>query len=807
MKTSVEKIQETKKDTVQRVQQEPSTGGEAAIADYRPRTAVQCKLRSVIGGANDAGNPIQRRGHNTGLPDTLKSGIENLSGYSMDDVKVHYNSNKPNQLQAHAYAQGTDIHLAPGQEKHLPHEAWHVVQQKQGRVEPTRQFKSNININDDAGLEKEADVMGKMALQRKSFRSSDIRLRNNGNAPTAVTQLRERPILANERDLLDDTEQILNGNQRANMDANLIDTTYDNLTDNLLLDINLMYEEELQREIEHDSHFLKAIKKVVNLIHHRLDIGSVSGLKDKEEDTTDFREHRIGYVLGWLNAMYGRSDIDIPMLETNNWNHANLGNLIANTEENNRKARGYVKLAKMLTTQLPYFGGSVEYKENRKESLEYWIYHMSTLTKDPDRSYAVGETGAKLPKPLKDYRTHGGAEGLVPYHNERNLGTGVAEADWNELPTNLQNLILVRYNQFIANLPPTGSRRVAYNALLNVNVNNVNINNINNNNIDQFWNALNEDQKKSLYGDMLQIPWSTAHLHANLRGHHHFEQDRNTQNDTAGYMRKHPGMTTPGLQNVVGVRGNILETPQLAAARYRRDLEALGNRIGKAPLFLKNNLPAFLASPDYAKAFPEIPNTWSNYFFTNVNGLTQNFQEKHQNWFNDAKQNKKPIIGGISGHTLGYLNLYEEALGAALRGTNRIQYFLDNNVNLASMEDLRACMLAGLVGDKRHHSYDEVMTASHGMPTHQNQNPTLQYNHRDSYRDVTESTNNHIRESAEKAQRNTATRLKDPNTVFNSIIQNREDLNEGQLTTRLISHIIEDHLDGTRRDEIDRLLR
>ncbi|KZS39749.1 hypothetical protein AWE51_08855 [Aquimarina aggregata] len=111
---------------------------------------------------------IQKKENNTGLPDTLKSGIENLSGYAMDDVKVHYNSNKPSQLQAHAYAQGTDIHLASGQEKHLPHEAWHVVQQKQGRVQPTMQMKGKININDDAGLEKEADVMGEKALQIKN---------------------------------------------------------------------------------------------------------------------------------------------------------------------------------------------------------------------------------------------------------------------------------------------------------------------------------------------------------------------------------------------------------------------------------------------------------------------------------------------------------------------------------------------------------------------------------------------------------------------------------------------------------------
>lgn len=110
---------------------------------------------------------IQRRPNNTGLPDHLKSGIENLSGHSMDDVKVHYNSSKPAQLNAHAYAQGNQIHLASGQEKHLPHEAWHVVQQKQGRVRATLQMKDNVNVNDDAGLEKEADVMGMRALNMK----------------------------------------------------------------------------------------------------------------------------------------------------------------------------------------------------------------------------------------------------------------------------------------------------------------------------------------------------------------------------------------------------------------------------------------------------------------------------------------------------------------------------------------------------------------------------------------------------------------------------------------------------------------
>ncbi len=48
---------------------------------------------------------LQATAPNTiGLPDNVKSGVGHLSGMSMDDVKVHYNSPKPAQLQAHAYA-------------------------------------------------------------------------------------------------------------------------------------------------------------------------------------------------------------------------------------------------------------------------------------------------------------------------------------------------------------------------------------------------------------------------------------------------------------------------------------------------------------------------------------------------------------------------------------------------------------------------------------------------------------------------------------------------------------------------------
>lgn len=109
----------------------------------------------------------------TGLPDRLKANIEAMSGFAMDDVRVHRNSEKPAQLRAHAYTQGSQIHLGPGQEKHLPHEAWHVVQQKQGRVKPTLQMKG-VAINDGRGLEKEADAMGRKASNIASLRNMSL---------------------------------------------------------------------------------------------------------------------------------------------------------------------------------------------------------------------------------------------------------------------------------------------------------------------------------------------------------------------------------------------------------------------------------------------------------------------------------------------------------------------------------------------------------------------------------------------------------------------------------------------------------
>ncbi|MFN8529067.1 MAG: DUF4157 domain-containing protein [Anaerolineae bacterium] len=96
------------------------------------------------------------------LPEDLRTGIESLSGVAMDDVNVHYDSVEPKAINALAYAQGSDIYLGSEQEAHLPHEAWHVVQQKQGRASATTQHMGQA-LNDESTLEAEADSMGDRA--------------------------------------------------------------------------------------------------------------------------------------------------------------------------------------------------------------------------------------------------------------------------------------------------------------------------------------------------------------------------------------------------------------------------------------------------------------------------------------------------------------------------------------------------------------------------------------------------------------------------------------------------------------------
>jgi len=155
--------------------------------------------------ANSLPKETSTQENKTGLPDALKTNIEKLSGFSLDDVKVHYNSDKPAQMQAHAYTQGTDIYVGPNQEKHIAHEAWHVTQQKQGKVKPTFQMGNGTKVNNSSALEAEADKMGqhadsipdteaKKSSQDKLTSISDKESQADHVNGTTVVQKKEAPL-------------------------------------------------------------------------------------------------------------------------------------------------------------------------------------------------------------------------------------------------------------------------------------------------------------------------------------------------------------------------------------------------------------------------------------------------------------------------------------------------------------------------------------------------------------------------------------------------------------------------------------
>lgn len=116
--------------------------------------------------------PLQR--NITGMPDGVKTQMESTFDRDFSDVKIHENSSKAPDVGALAYAQGNDLHFAPGQFKPettkgqelIGHELTHVVQQSEGRVKPTTEV-MGMPVNDDPGLESEADQMGRKAAQAK----------------------------------------------------------------------------------------------------------------------------------------------------------------------------------------------------------------------------------------------------------------------------------------------------------------------------------------------------------------------------------------------------------------------------------------------------------------------------------------------------------------------------------------------------------------------------------------------------------------------------------------------------------------
>lgn len=180
--------------------EESRTGRLAAQLSASPRMQAQrLQIQRLFGPAAQRAT-TSAPSNPTGIPAPLKAGIESLSGLDLTDVRVHRNSTKPAQLNALAYAQGRDIFLGPQQERHLPHEAWHIVQQAQGRVRPTTQM-MNASINDDPALEHEADQMGARAASMAASVPEDLAGQRVAAGPAESTEPADFETLQPKREL------------------------------------------------------------------------------------------------------------------------------------------------------------------------------------------------------------------------------------------------------------------------------------------------------------------------------------------------------------------------------------------------------------------------------------------------------------------------------------------------------------------------------------------------------------------------------------------------------------------------------
>lgn len=202
---NAEKLQQ---ETAPRVTQQKRQGGALCLEDNRNFAVSQAKMVEAIQRQGDDEEellqgkfttqlqsdeeelmqgkfaPVQRQAENqTGIPDPVKQRMEDSFNTDFSSVRVHPDSAKAPEVGALAYTQGTDIHFAPGQFKPdtsagqqlLGHELTHVIQQQEGRVQPTTEI-GGMAVNDNPALEHEADARGAQVVQGK-FRAVVQRMR------------------------------------------------------------------------------------------------------------------------------------------------------------------------------------------------------------------------------------------------------------------------------------------------------------------------------------------------------------------------------------------------------------------------------------------------------------------------------------------------------------------------------------------------------------------------------------------------------------------------------------------------------
>lgn len=154
-------------------------GGSASAADHGlapgKRTLTEAldpgPVQRKASAAPSAAPGPQTSAASGGLPGGLREKMESSFNADFSAVRVHEGPEAA-AMGAVAFTQGSNLHFAPGRydpestrgQELIGHELAHVVQQSQGRVQATTQAKGAA-INDDTGLEREADEMGARAAR------------------------------------------------------------------------------------------------------------------------------------------------------------------------------------------------------------------------------------------------------------------------------------------------------------------------------------------------------------------------------------------------------------------------------------------------------------------------------------------------------------------------------------------------------------------------------------------------------------------------------------------------------------------
>ena len=136
--------------------------GKRSLTEALPPIQAKAEAQRAAAGVAGATAPSAGAGGKA-MPEDVQHRMESAIGADFSAVRIHEGS-QSQAIGARAYTQGTDIHFAPGEyqpaspagQELLGHELAHVVQQRQGRVPATTQAKG-VAVNDDAGLEHEAD--------------------------------------------------------------------------------------------------------------------------------------------------------------------------------------------------------------------------------------------------------------------------------------------------------------------------------------------------------------------------------------------------------------------------------------------------------------------------------------------------------------------------------------------------------------------------------------------------------------------------------------------------------------------------